>query len=245
MPRLPTASLVLLLPTACGSEVGLQHLDVDTGVAGPARKCLSFNDGSLSALGHPGRQHEAADGALLVAVEEGGDWSALLGEDELVLGGGGALVLRSSHDGRITSIAQATTEPFRVEQPQATWRQLSEVDDHGIDLSVAVLSPDGQTLAVRPVPVLTGGFVPALQPAHHDIPDAPEINHDAPMDGDLTHQALDLRPWLGRTIRLRFRQHTRIARNGFFTALDDLCMQGPLRGEPMLEWPDVHALHLP
>lgn len=243
--RSPILALGLLVATGCRSEVGLRALGGDTGATGPVPRCLRFDDGSLSEVGLTGRQHQALDGALLVAVEEGGDWSALRGEDRLVLGGGGALVLRSSHDGRVSSVARATTPPFPVESPHASWTQLSEVDGHGIALSVAVLSADGEPLARRPVPVHTGGFVPGLAPQHGPIAATPEVTWDAPLTGDPTRQVLDLSPWLGHTIRLRFRQHTRVPRNGFFTVLDDVCPQTLAGRAEVLGWHDAEALAVP
>lgn len=235
----PRSAPLLLLPAAlaCRSEIGLSALGTDTGSTPPGMHCLGFDDGTLGELGWgSARQRRLLDGALVLAVEEGGDWSALRGEDDLVLDGGGALVLRSSHGGRVHSTAQVTTPPFLVESAHGSWRQLSEVGDQGIALSVAVLSAAGERLAGRPLPVHTGGFVPGLAPAHGAIPDTPEITHDAPLQGDPTRQVLDLSPWLGEEIRLRFRQHTRIPRNGFFTVLDDICMQTIAGRADVLGW---------
>jgi hypothetical protein len=244
----PRPLALLLLPTglACRGEFGLSALDADTASAPPPRRCLDFDDGTLADLGwSEARQRRMLDGALVVAVEEGDDWSALLGEDSLVLDGGGALVMRSSHDGRVHSTAQATTPAFPVESPHASWRQLSEVGAQGIALSVAVLAVDGERLAERPIPVHTGGFVPALAAAHGTIGEAPEITHDAPLPGDATRQVLDLSPWLGQDVRLRFRQHTRIARNGFFTVLDQVCLQTLAGRADVLGWEARAGVFLP
>lgn len=235
-PRCPPALLLLPAALACRSELGLSPIGVDT-AAPPAPPCLGFDDGTLSDLGGAAdRQRRGLDGALIVAVQEGQDWSALLGEDELQLDGGGALVLRSSHDGRVHSTAQATTPAFPVESAHASWRQLSEVGALGIALSVTVLSADGHPLASRRVPVHTGGFVPALATAHRAIAGAPEITRGAPSLGAPTRQVLDLGPWLGEEIRLRFRQHTRVPRNGFFTVLDEICPQTVAGRTPVLGW---------
>ncbi len=99
-----------------------------------------------------------------------------------------------------------------------------------------MISADGERLAERPLPVHTGGFVPALGSSHGAIEGAPEITHGDTLPGEATRQVLDLSPWSGQVIRLRFRQHTRIPRNGFFTVLDQVCMQTVAGRADVLGW---------
>ena len=190
--------------------------------------CLGWEDGSLDPAGYTGRKIELPDGALVLVVREGTDWSALDGEETLDLRGERALVLRSSHDGRVDSVAVATTPPFAIDPDrpgQLSWWQLSEVDDRGIALTADVLAEGDRVLVSLDLPVRTGGFLPALKPRHKPIEGFPEIIEGFGVPGELVRQSLDLAPFAGMQIRLRLFQHTLIERNGFFTVLDDVCQE--------------------
>lgn len=236
LPLLGCSSDFALLPMAV-EDTGL--LDVPADLAEPSEPdealppgCIGWEDGSLDAAGYTGRKIELTDGALVLVVREGDDWSALEGEEAIELRGERALVLRSSHDGRVDSVAVATTPVFDVDPDapgQLSWWQLSEVDDRGIALTADILDEDDTILTSLDLPVRTGGFLPALKPEHEPVDGFPEIIEDIGSAGVLVRQTLDLSPFGGLSIRLRLFQHTLVERNGFFTVLDDICL-GPSPG---------------
>lgn len=211
-------------PGDTGWDTGWDRPDPDADPEQPAPWCIDFESGTLDDVGWPGeRQVQLEDGGIVVVVEEGGSWSALRGEDALALSGDHALVLRSSHDGRVDSLAVATTRPFRVTHDTVTWTQLSEVDDRGVSLDLEVLDLAGAVLDTVSLTVETGGFVPGLEESHEPIDELPEIVVGTGTGGTAVPQSVDLSAWRDEEVQLRFTQHTRIEDNGFFTLLDDVC----------------------
>jgi hypothetical protein len=205
-----------------GDDTGFALPDVDPDT--PVPWCIHFEGGTLADVGWPGqRQVELDTGGIVVVVEEGASWSALRGEEALDLSGDHALVLRSSHDGRVDSLAVATTRPFRVTADRVTWTQLSEVDARGVALDLEVLDGAGAVLHAEPLSVETGGFVPGLEDAFDPIVGIPEIVVGPGVVGVPVAQSVDLSPWRDEELQLRFTQHTQIVDNGFFTLLDDVC----------------------
>ena len=211
---------------------------VDT--APPPSTCFTWEDGDLSDAGFGGDYEQLTDGAILVIEAEGGDWSALNGEETLDFRDTYALVMRSSHDGDPDSVSRATTPAFEVTYPTLGWWQLSEVDKRGIYLGAELLGEDGAVLATLDIPVETGGFVPGLSEDQLPLDAFPEIVVGPGTPGALVQQVTDVSPWLGQTVRLQIVQHTEIDDNGFFTALDDLCVD-ELPGASLLTWTPAGA----
>lgn len=220
-----------LLLTGCVGEVTLSptyepvnYADgfADLGLCG-------FEDNDLGAFGFPGETwYEAHGGGRVVIVEEGTDFSALDGEDALEFDGERAVLLRSNDWGDVDSIASIRTVPFRPGEATFVMDQLSEVGPELLSLEVAVLDPaSGETFGFVDVDVETGGFVPQLLPEHELIEGAPQITYDGGRPGQFVRTHIDLTEhWLARReIQLEFRQHTRLQDNGFFTLLDNLCLQ--------------------
>lgn len=191
--------------------------------------CLDWESGLLDDAGYSGDFVELWDGALVLVAAEGDTYSALRGEEDLDYRDEHALVLRSSHDGRVDSTAIATTALFDVEPTDdgtahLWWWQLSEVDGSGIDLYADLIDESGAIVASLDLPVETGGFVPELLPSYDPIDGFPAITTSSYTQGALVQQVTDLTPWVGQRIKLRLYQHTRVENNGFFTVFDDLCL---------------------
>jgi hypothetical protein len=178
--------------------------------------CLDFEQDDLSVVGLHGEFAYMADGAIVRLVDEGDDFSALLGEQDLDLPGERSLLLRSSHLGIVGTTARVF---LQVLQParRLSWLQLSETD--GLELILS--SPLGWTEA----PVETGGFTPSLKPEHHPIPNHPEVQHGPSIPGTFTRQAFDL-TGLEPPYTLEITQTTTTDSNGFFTLLDEVCLHG-------------------
>ena len=110
-----------------------------------------------------------------------------------------------------------------MEQPALTWAQLSEVRAEGLWLGAELLDEDLNPIAAIDVPVETGGFVLGLQRWYAPIDGLDEIVVSEGTPGAPVAQGIDMSPWLGSVVSVRFNQHTMIDENGFFTLLDDLC----------------------
>ena len=188
-----------------------------------------FEDGDLAAFGHPGESwYEAPEGGRVVIVDEGTDFSALSGEEDLEFDGERAVMLRSNDAGDVDTSAVIRTVPFRPGEATFVMDQLSEVDGEYLALSVAIIDAGtGETFEYLDIDVTTGGFIPELLPEHQVIPDAPHITYDGGRSGVFVRTWIDVSDhWLARReIQLEFRQHTRLQDNGFFTLLDNLCLQ--------------------
>lgn len=193
--------------------------------------CERWESGDLGEAGYAGSYVEMDDGAKVLVATEGDRYSALRGEESLDYHGTHALVLRSNDAGDVDSVAITTSPGFTVEADSIWWWQLSEVDDPGISLVAEVLDPDTYAVLGRlDVPVETGGFIPGLEPDQDPIAGFPQITYGPGVPGELVRQVADLSLWDGQTIRLRFRQHTKVQDQGFFTVLDDIC-HGDASGE--------------
>ncbi|MEE2830063.1 MAG: hypothetical protein VX498_12810 [Myxococcota bacterium] len=232
---------LLLLPTVllgC-SEAMLVLSPLDSGVGdGPAVELTpidpggcGFEDYDLADFGHPGEMHYLPpEGGKVVIVEEGANYSALVGEEAVVFHGDYALLLRSNDEGDPESLAVVRTLPFVPQNPLFVIDQLSEVGPQGISLGVRVLSEGGELLYEEELEVVTGGFVPELLEEHDPIEGFPEIDQNSAQPGDFTRQYFDMDEWYEaeELIMLEFWQHTLVESNGFFTLFDNLC-----DGEPM------------
>lgn len=197
-----------------------QPTDTDAGLSS---WCGDFESGQLNDVGHLGANVTLGDGAVLANVAEGDDFSALTADRGIALNGDHALLMRSSQAGQIASVAIATTPVLRVTSPELLWFQLSEVSDKGLVFAVDVLTPESTVLASAILPVETGGHVPGLLDEADAIEGLPEIVVGAGVTGVLVGQAIDLSPWEGQDVKVRFYQHTLSEGNGFFTLVDDLC----------------------
>ena len=187
--------------------------------------CIDWESGTLEDAGYSGSQVELKDGAIVLVAEEGQEYSALIGEDQLDYGGSHTLVLRSSHLGDKDSVAILQTEPFDVEHPHLWWSQLSEVRAEGIAIEAQLIDANtAQVMARLDLPVETGGFVPALQDTHAPIEGFPEIDYGSPSLGVMVMQTVDMSAFQGLRVSLRIAQHTRVEDNGFFTLIDDICV---------------------
>jgi hypothetical protein len=132
-------------------------------------------------------------------------------------------------------VAVIQTSAFRVDQPQLWWWQLSEVRSEGIALEVELVEVmSSKILAIRDLPIETGGFIPALQESHSPIEGFPEIDYGDPVLGSMVQQGMDMSAFEGMELALRVSQHTLLEDNGFFTVLDQICL-GRMAG-PVLEW---------
>jgi hypothetical protein len=197
--------------------------DVEPSVCG-------FETGYLAGFGHPGMDWWASpEGGMVVIVEEGDDFSGLVGEEALIFEGDHAALLRSSEDADPDTWGHLVTDPFVPVVPTLVFDQLSEVDDRGVELDLAILDEYGVVLQQQTVPVETGGFVPGLPPGGQPLPDFPEIVQGGGTPGAFVQHVIDLTPYWqsGETIQVRIRQHTRIEGAGFFTLLDDVCNADP------------------
>lgn len=198
--------------------------------------CADWEDGTLARLGYGDVDFvELMDGAIVANIEEGGDWSALRGEEMIPLSGDRAVILRSSHEGEPESMAGGVLGPFLVEQPALTWLQLSEVRAEGLWLGASLLDEDLNEIAAIDLPVETGGFIPGLEERYRPIEGLDEIVVSEGTPGEPVAQGVDLSPWMGEVVSVRFNQHTMIDDNGFFTLLDDLC-PSPGTDLDLLDW---------
>ncbi len=193
---------------------------VDPGLCG-------FEDADLAGFGHPGAiEFTPEEGGKVRIVEEGSDFSALVGEDELWFHGRNALLLRSNDLGDVLSVGVITTVPFVPRGLVFVVDQLSEVGAEGISLELRVLDGDtDDVLEEHEVPVHTGGYVPELDSGHSEIEGFPEITHFDGSPGQFVRETFDLGRYRReeRSIRVQLRQHTIVQDNGFFTLLDNLC----------------------
>jgi hypothetical protein len=198
--------------------------------------CLDWEGGTLEDAGYSGSQVELDDGGIVLVAPEGQEYSALIGEDQLDYIDEHSLVLRSSHQGEIKSIAVMQTPFFVVSHDQLWWWQLSEVRQEGIALEAQLVTAYDGRLAQMSVPVVTGGYVPALQESHAPIAGFSEIDYGEPTMGSLVQQGVDISDFMGTEVALRISQHTLVEDNGFFTLLDQICV-GRLSSVD-LEWED-------
>ncbi len=234
----------MLLSIACGGP-GIIETELlgdtalpdtgDRGVPPPpeADWCLDYEEANLINAGYgDSSSAELYDGAIVFIAQENMSYSGYNGEEDLDLRGTFALGIRSSHSGDPTSVGIATTHVFLVEQDALFWWQLSEVDERGIYLGLDVLTEASDVLGSKQLPVETGGFLPGLEAGHESIPEIPELTAGEGTPGEMVLQALDLTPWLGQEVKVRFYQHTLIEGNGFFSLLDDIC-HGPAPVDPL------------
>ena len=200
---------------------------------GPAW-CLDVEDASLGSFGYAGDHAEIAHGVEIFVAIEGGDFSALVGEEALDLPGDYSVGLRAEAGDRY---AQITTPLFTITEDALAFSQLSEADHRGVELLVELLAPNGALLAVGKVPALTGGYIPAMPSDDDDHDEDADTKTNTGNGGTtstessaglFTPQQLDLSPWRGQSARLRFSQRSVMERVAFFTLLDDLCHQAPL-----------------
>jgi hypothetical protein len=214
--------------SGCIAEVNLRGVEppvYERSVVTDAAAC-GFETGELSGWGHPGEdRYHADEGGYVMTVPEGADFSALRGEEDVELNGQFALLLRSNDAGEVDSVAVLRTGVIQVPGPTLTFVQLSEVGGAGIDLALRVLDEDGGILDEIAIPAVNGGYVPALQPQHQPIEGYPEIGYGEPTVGAMTMQSIDLYAYLGDFVMLELRQHTNVPENGFFTLLDDVCIE--------------------
>ena len=185
-----------------------------------------FEDGDLSGYGLPGEIEAFPDeGGKVLIVEEGMSFSWLYGEEEFDFPvGTRALLMRSNDAGEVESEAVITTNPFVPQHSVFTMDQLSEVDSPGLSLEVEILD-EGFVVDRWELDIETGGYVPELLPEHDPIPGFEHIDHHSHVPGEFVRTLLDVSEWHedGEEIQIRFRQHTLIPSNGFFTVLDNLC----------------------
>ena len=186
----------------------------------------SFETGDLTGFGHPGSDWWVSEeGGMVVIFAEGDDFSGLVGEEDLEFTGDFAALLRSNEQADPDTWGHLVTDAFVPLVPTLIFDQLSEVDDRGIELEVAILDPDGTVLEQQSLPVETGGFVPGLPPGGLPFEDFPEITVGGGQAGEFVRHEIDLTPyWQSQqTIQVRFRQHTTLDGVGFFTLLDNVC----------------------
>jgi hypothetical protein len=216
-----------------GVDSGNEALDTGDLPDEPAW-CLDWESGTLENAGYTGSQVELDDGGIVLVAPEGQEYSALIGEDQLDYIDEHALVLRSSHQGEVKSVAVMQTPFFIVSHDQLWWWQLSEVHQEGVSLEAQLVTVYDEELAAMSVPVETGGYIPALQEDHSPIKGFPEIDQGEPTMGNLVQQGVDLSAFMGTELALRFSQHTLVQDNGFFTLLDEICV-GRME-DPGLDW---------
>jgi hypothetical protein len=185
-----------------------------------------FESADLAPFGYPGEViYVAPEGGKVAIVEEGANYSALAGEQGVSFHGDYALLIRSNDAGDPDSSAVVRTLPFVPQNPFFVVDQMSEVGEEGVELSVRVLTPDLELLEEWSLPVVTGGYVPALEEGHQPIEGFPQITLDSAEPGIFVRQYLETSPWQesGEEIVLEFWQHTLVENNGFFTLFDNLC----------------------
>ena len=185
-----------------------------------------FESADLAPFGYPGEMlYIAPEGGKVAIVEEGANYSALAGEAGVSFHGDYALLIRSNDAGDPESTAVVRTLPFVPQNPFFVVDQMSEVGVEGIELSVRVLTPELDALDEWSLPVVTGGYIPALEEGHLPIDGFPQITLSSAEPGTFVRQYLETSPWQesGEEIVLEFRQHTLVENNGFFTLFDNLC----------------------
>ena len=189
-----------------------------------------FETGYLTGFGQPGSDWWVSpEGGIVVVVQEGESFSGLVGEEDLEFSGEYAAALRSSEDADPDTWGHLVTQPFVPVVPTLVFDQLSEVDDRGVELEVAILDENGVVLQQQSVPVETGGFLPGLPPGADSLDGFPDIVEGGSVTGSFVQHVVDLTPYWqsGETIQVRFRQHTTVDGVGFFTLLDDVCNVEP------------------
>lgn len=193
-----------------------------------------FEDNDMAGFGHPGETELFPDeGGKVLIVEEGMSFSWLYGEEELDFPvGTRAVLMRSNDAGELDSVAVLQTNPFVPQHPVFVMDHLSEVDARGVSISVQVVV-GGVIQREDTVEPDTGGFVPELLPEHDAIDGFDEIDHYSFVAGQFVRELIDVDEWYaaGEEIQLRFRQHTLVESNGFFTLLDNLCDGEPTASE--------------
>lgn len=189
-----------------------------------------FEDNDLEGFRLAGESwiDQQESGGRVAIVAEGDEFSALRGEESLEFPGDRAAMLRPHDAGDLEDRAVLTTNPFEPVSRYFVMDQLSEVGEDGIRLELRFLDAEDRVLELRELPVLTGGFVPALRPEHSPIVGFEDIGYGDPQSGSFVRTYIDLAPWheMG-PISLEFRQHTRVQDQGFFTLLDNLCNGDP------------------
>jgi len=189
-----------------------------------------FETGYLTGFGQPGADWWVSpEGGIVVVVQEGENFSGLVGEEDLEFSGEYAALLRSSEDADPDTWGHLVTNPFVPVVPTLVYDQLSEVDDRGVELEVAILDAHGVVLQQQSVPVETGGYLPGLPPGGEPLDGFPDVVEGGEMAGSFVQHVVDLTPYweAGETIQVRFRQHTTVDGVGFFTLLDDVCNVEP------------------
>ena len=92
-------------------------------------------------------------------------------------------------------------------------------------MDAQLVDPDTSAVLARlSIPVETGGFIPALQDSHDPIEGFPEVDYGEPSLGSMVRQGVDMRAFEGQRVALRVTQHTKVADNGFFSLMDDICV---------------------
>ena len=221
-----TEGVVEALPDDTGGmQSGDTGEDQETGGAAEAEPiwCLDFESGDLTEVGYEGPQVTLGNEALLANVAEGDNFLALTGEERVVFRGDHALLMRAYPLAQPALLAVATTSFFMVEEPDFSWFQLSEVSSGGVWLAADVMAPDGRVLASLEIPVETGGHLAGLPPDFSPIEGLNDVVVGEGFPGEFVGQRIDLGPFIGETISLRFYQYSRIPDNAFFTLFDDLC----------------------
>ena len=186
--------------------------------------CLDFESGDLSDVGYEGAQVTLGNDALLANVSQGSNFSALTAEDRIEFRGEQALLMRAYPLAQPALLAVVSTPVFVVEEPEFSWFQLSEVEEGGIWLAVDAMAPDGLVLGSLELQVETGGHLAGLPPDFAPIEGLNDVVVGEGYPGSFVGQRVDLSPFLGESISLRFYQYSKIAENAFFTLLDDLCL---------------------
>ena len=208
-----------LVPTFTPGENAEGFLDIDL---------CGFEQGDLAPFGFPGVSgYETSEEGQVEIVTAGTDFSGLLGEEALPFDGDRAVLLRSAW-GDLGTVAQLRTVPFRPGEATFVMDQLSEVGEGFIDLEVMILDAEtGDAFEIVDIPIATGGFVPELPDGGDPIEEVPEITATGGRPGQFIRSTIDLTDyWLGRVeIQIQFRQQTLVQHNGFFTLLDNLCLQ--------------------
>ena len=232
--------LMVLVLCACRSEGVIETVEEDpsdtsaqdTGkladTDGPLEEallwCLDFESGDLSDIGYDASQVTLGNDALLATVSQGDNFSALTGEERIEFRGEHALLMRAYPLVQPALLAVASTPFFLVEEADFSWFQLSEVGEGGIWLAVDVMAPDGLVLGSLEIPVETGGHLAGLPPDFSPIEGLNDVVVGEGFPGSFVGQRVDLGPFVGQSVSLRFYQYSLVADNAFFSLFDDLCM---------------------
>ncbi len=229
--------LVLLVTgtTNCGGKVEMVASTESDPDAGAPPKPLdytgcSFESGDLTGFGHPGENwSQSAAGGMTVVVEQGADFSALLGEEQIAFTGKWAVLLRSNEQGDPKAYAEIVTDSFIPVADSFIIDQVSEVDGRGLELTLSILDSNGNTIEDLPFTVQTGGHLPGLKPEHEPFEQFPEITTESATPGSFFRKVVDLSTYYQtqQRIQIRIRQNTKISEAGFFTLLDNLCNLDP------------------